>query len=132
MDHDTVRDHIDQALERIAPDLDVANLRPDRDLVASADLDSMDFLNLMTAIEADLKSRSPSGTTARSGHWTPWSAMSRIVPPSATTDRATPTPGRANRPFVDEGEDEPLVDCESRSGFAEVDSLGRRRPEPLS
>ncbi len=54
MDHDDLRQCIDRALGRIAPDLDPATLPTDRDLVESADLDSMDFLNLMTAIETDL------------------------------------------------------------------------------
>ncbi len=38
------------ALSRIAPRVDVATLDPDADLRDAADLDSMDFLNLVIAV----------------------------------------------------------------------------------
>ena len=54
MDHDDLRQCIDRALGRIAPDLDPATLPTDRDLVESADLDSMDFLNLVIGLHQEL------------------------------------------------------------------------------
>lgn len=54
MTYTEIRHCIDEALGRIAPDLDPLAISPDRDLVESADLDSMDFLNLITAIEEGL------------------------------------------------------------------------------
>lgn len=37
-------------LARIAPEVDLADIGPDESIQEAADLDSMDFLNLMTAL----------------------------------------------------------------------------------
>ena len=41
-------------LARIAPEVDLAELGPDESLQEAADLDSMDFLNLMTALYEEM------------------------------------------------------------------------------
>lgn len=39
------------AIERIAPDIDVASLPPDVDVRKEAELDSMDFLGVLTTVQ---------------------------------------------------------------------------------
>jgi acyl carrier protein len=52
------RDEIDRtvrgALARIAPDADLPNVSPDAELRRELEIDSMDFLSFMTAIDREL------------------------------------------------------------------------------
>ncbi len=41
-------------LARIAPEVDLADIGPDEPIQEAADLDSMDFLNLMTALYEEI------------------------------------------------------------------------------
>lgn len=43
-----------RVLARIAPEVDLADIGPDETLQEAADLDSMDFLNLMTAVYEEI------------------------------------------------------------------------------
>jgi acyl carrier protein len=45
---------VEQELKRIAPDVDVAVINPTGDLREECDIDSMDFLNLVTALHRRL------------------------------------------------------------------------------
>lgn len=47
---DAARELIAAVLGRIAPEIDLADVDPDADLRDETDLDSMDFLNLVTGI----------------------------------------------------------------------------------
>ena len=47
---DEARDLLGRLLARIAPEVELADIGPDEALQEAADLDSMDFLNLMTAL----------------------------------------------------------------------------------
>jgi acyl carrier protein len=47
---DDARALVVRALSRIAPELDPATIDPDAELQDELDLDSMDFLNLVTAV----------------------------------------------------------------------------------
>jgi acyl carrier protein len=49
-----VRARLGDALAEIAPEVDLDAIPGDADLAESADLDSMDLLNLMAAIDASL------------------------------------------------------------------------------
>jgi len=51
MSRDDVLDVVREAIVRIAPDADVAGLATDVDYRDEVDLDSMDFLALLTALE---------------------------------------------------------------------------------
>lgn len=44
-----------EKLRRIAPEIDPASIDPDAELRLQADLDSMDFLNLMIALSREFK-----------------------------------------------------------------------------
>lgn len=50
---DTARDLIARQLDRIAPEVDLADARPDGQLQDELGLDSMDFLNLMIGIHEE-------------------------------------------------------------------------------
>jgi acyl carrier protein len=54
MNKDEIRAIIITELGNIAPDMDVAALRPDADLRETLDIDSMDFLNFITALHQRL------------------------------------------------------------------------------
>jgi acyl carrier protein len=54
MSKDEIRAIIITELGNIAPDMDVAALRPDADLRETLDIDSMDFLNFITALHQRL------------------------------------------------------------------------------
>jgi acyl carrier protein len=41
---------IEAAISKVAPDVDLASLPPDADLREEAELDSLDFLNVVTAV----------------------------------------------------------------------------------
>ena len=50
MNHDEAKDLLGRLLHRIAPDADIAGADEDALLQDELELDSMDFLNLMTAL----------------------------------------------------------------------------------
>ena len=54
MNPDEIRAVIEDELGRIAPDITFADIDPKADLRDEADIDSMDFLNLVTALHARL------------------------------------------------------------------------------
>jgi acyl carrier protein len=49
-----IRAIVEQELKRIAPDIDLAVIDPTGDLREECDIDSMDFLNLVTALHRRL------------------------------------------------------------------------------
>jgi acyl carrier protein len=51
---DDARAVITDALTEVAPELDVAHLDPDAELTVEADLDSMDFLSLVTSVSGHI------------------------------------------------------------------------------
>ena len=54
MNKDEIRAVIITELGNIAPDMDVAALKPDADLREALDIDSMDFLNFISALHQRL------------------------------------------------------------------------------
>jgi acyl carrier protein len=54
MTKDEIRAVIITELGNIAPDMDVAALKPDADLRETLDIDSMDFLNFISALHQRL------------------------------------------------------------------------------
>ena len=50
MTKDEIRASVIAELSNIAPDMDLAAVKPDADLREALDIDSMDFLNFITAI----------------------------------------------------------------------------------
>lgn len=54
MNSDEIRAVIVEELGNIAPDMDVASVKPDADLREALDIDSMDFLNFITALHQRL------------------------------------------------------------------------------
>ena len=54
MNTDDIRSVIFEELGNIAPDMDVASVKPDADLREALDIDSMDFLNFITALHQRL------------------------------------------------------------------------------
>lgn len=60
-----VRAVIRDELARIAPEIDFESLEPTGDLREQADLDSMDFLNLLTAIHQRLAVEIPDADAAK-------------------------------------------------------------------
>ena len=50
MNHDEARTLLAKLIHRIAPEVDLDGVDPDAPLQDAMDLDSMDFLNLMTAL----------------------------------------------------------------------------------
>lgn len=54
-------------LRRIAPELEEAELKPDRPLREQVDLDSMDWLNFLVALHERLKVEIPESDYARLG-----------------------------------------------------------------
>ena len=51
MNRDEIQDGIAAELRRIAPEADLAGVDPSEDLREALELDSMDFLNLLIALE---------------------------------------------------------------------------------
>ncbi|MGR5207613.1 acyl carrier protein [Vibrio sp. PNB22_4_1] len=51
MNNDTITASIAQALSRIAPEIEIDDIDINEDLREECDLDSMDFLNLLTSIK---------------------------------------------------------------------------------
>jgi len=49
-----LRESVLRAIQRVAPDADTANIAPDADLREALDIDSMDFLSIVTALHQDL------------------------------------------------------------------------------
>lgn len=54
MTNDAIKDVVLRALKRVAPEADLAALNPTADLRDQLDLDSVDFMNVVVAIHADL------------------------------------------------------------------------------
>jgi acyl carrier protein len=54
MTPDDIRATVIAELSNIAPEMDVAAVRPDADLRETLDIDSMDFLNFITALHQKL------------------------------------------------------------------------------
>ena len=54
MNEAQVRELVQQTLDAVAPGAEIAGLRPDEDLRRALDLDSLDFLNLIVAIDTRL------------------------------------------------------------------------------
>lgn len=54
-----------RAVEKIAPDADVTKLSPDVDMCDSLDLDSLDFLRVLTELERSLQVKLPAAAHAR-------------------------------------------------------------------
>ena len=54
MNADEIRAVIVEELGNIAPDMDVAAVKPDADLREALDIDSMDFLNFISALHQRL------------------------------------------------------------------------------
>lgn len=50
MNAEEARDVVTRVLAQIAPEIDLATVPPDAELAEELDLDSMDFLNLVTGI----------------------------------------------------------------------------------
>jgi acyl carrier protein len=65
MNEEQVREAIVGALRRIAPEVDPGELDPDQDLREQADLDSMDFFNLLVAVGAELDVEIPEADAPR-------------------------------------------------------------------
>jgi acyl carrier protein len=65
MTTDAVKAVIVEALSRIAPEIDPASLRSDRELREQLDLDSIDFLNLVMALHERLGVDIPEADYAR-------------------------------------------------------------------
>ena len=53
MNTDEARELLGRLLHRIAPEADLDEAGPDEPLQEALDLDSMDFLNLVTALQAE-------------------------------------------------------------------------------
>jgi acyl carrier protein len=62
---DELRRVICQSLEAIAPDADVSALDPNKDLREELDIDSMDFLNFVTALDKQLHVEIPEADYAQ-------------------------------------------------------------------
>ena len=54
MTEDEIRDAVLQALSEVAPEADPAELEPDVPLRDQLDIDSMDFLNFVIALDKEL------------------------------------------------------------------------------
>ena len=54
MTHDEIRKTVLTSLEEVAPDADTSTLRAEEDLREALDIDSMDFLNFISAIHERL------------------------------------------------------------------------------
>lgn len=62
--NDDIRAHVVAALVEIAPEIDAGSIDPDADLLDAYDLDSMDLLNLVTALHERLGVDIPEGDYA--------------------------------------------------------------------
>ena len=65
MSEERVRETIFDALHRIAPEVDPQTLDPGVDLREQADLDSMDFFNLLVAVSEALQVEIPEADAPR-------------------------------------------------------------------
>jgi acyl carrier protein len=65
MTEERVREAMIGALRRIAPEVDPRQLDPAEDLREQADLDSMDFFNLLVAVGEELKVEIPEADAPR-------------------------------------------------------------------
>jgi acyl carrier protein len=55
MSRDEIRDRVIQCLREVAPEADLAGLRPGAPLRDQLDIDSMDFLNFVIGLERSLR-----------------------------------------------------------------------------
>jgi acyl carrier protein len=55
MNRDDIRDTLLKVLGRIAPEADLTALKPDVNIREQLDVDSMDFLNFLIAVDKELK-----------------------------------------------------------------------------
>jgi len=60
-----IRTVLQDELARIAPEIDFESLDPRADLREEADIDSMDFLNLLTALHTRLRVEIPEADNAK-------------------------------------------------------------------
>ena len=67
MEKDAIRSAVLAELRRIAPEVEEAELKPDRPLRDQVDLDSMDWLNFLVALHERLKVEIPESDYARLG-----------------------------------------------------------------
>lgn len=65
MTREELRREVLAALEKLAPEIDAAAIRPDVDLRDEVDLDSMDFLHFVTALHQRLGVDVPEADYAR-------------------------------------------------------------------
>jgi acyl carrier protein len=65
MTKDQIRDNVFQAIHRVAPEADPANLPPGANLREELDLDSMDFLRVITDLHERLKVDVPEADYAK-------------------------------------------------------------------
>lgn len=61
MNSSDIRDLIADALKHIAPEIEIDEIDQDEDLREECDLDSMDFLNLLTALKQSTGVSIPEG-----------------------------------------------------------------------
>ena len=54
MSNETIRAAVIAELGNIAPDIDISTVAPDADIREALDIDSMDFLNFVTALHKKL------------------------------------------------------------------------------
>ncbi|HVN83808.1 MAG TPA: acyl carrier protein [Candidatus Binatia bacterium] len=54
MTNEAIKDVVFRALKRVAPEADLTTLNPAADLRDQLDLDSVDFMNVIVAIHAEL------------------------------------------------------------------------------
>ncbi|MGE0432657.1 MAG: acyl carrier protein [Planctomycetota bacterium] len=65
MTPDEIRTTVIAALKQIAPDTDPASIDPDEDLREELDIDSMDFLNFITALHVHLSVEIPEADASK-------------------------------------------------------------------
>lgn len=65
MDETTLKQTILEILQSIAPEVEPADIRPERTLRSQVDLDSMDWLNFLVALHERLKVDIPEADYAR-------------------------------------------------------------------
>jgi acyl carrier protein len=63
--HDEIRAMLLKLLGNVAPDADLSRIDPGRNLRAQVDIDSMDFLNFIIAVDRDLRVAIPEADYGR-------------------------------------------------------------------
>jgi acyl carrier protein len=69
MSDDPIRQALERAIRKVAPEANLASLEPCADLREELDLDSMDFLNVLAALEQELGVDVPERDSARLYHF---------------------------------------------------------------